>query len=1379
MTKRIALLLSFLLLLPLFSASAFAESADTVQVSYLGPEGTYTEEAAQFWFCSGETLNPRATVNDAIADLLSGEADFAVIPQENTLGGAVVNYVDALIAAEHACVVGEVVLPISQTLMGMPGAKIEDIKIVCSHAQGLTQSAAWRSEHLPDAETVEMSSTAAAASYVAEQGDQSIAAVAAPGAAPLYGLEVLAENVQITDANKTRFYVLSKRPLETEGLTRAVFVATCDGSRIDDILAAMRDAGLEIVSLHDRPEGSRLGRYHYVIEAENAEGITDAQVGTISALEGVRFAGRFNTAESSAAPAGIAGWSDDSPAMQSIVTFVENSVDETSEGYIPKQDRIAVFDMDGTLYGERFPTYFNDWLYIQRALHDESYEAPEELKAFAQAWEDKVLRGIPIEDFDAKERELGPKLYEGLTPEEYCEVVRSFKQLPVWGFEGMTYGEAFFQPMVSLVKYLYDNDYTVYIVSATYRDAVRVMTEGVLDEYIPRDHVIGTDLLYTASGDADKDSMFYELTPEDELVIAGELFLKNQKTNKAAMIQQEIGRMPVLAFGNSTGDFSMATYTLQNEKYGGRAYMLLCDDTERDYGSAETAASFKEKCDANGFYTVSMRDEFSTIYGNGVKKTEQQESGQEPALLSKYWAEGSEAAENLNAYLRDVTDASSPDYIPVEDRIAVFDLDGTLMCETYPFCFEYMVFSDFVLNHADEMPEDVVAVAQEIADAAGKEKPAGMSTRQAAAGAVAYQGMTMSEIAEMVRSFKESEAWGFDGMTRGEAFYKPMTELFDTLLENDFTVYIVTATERNIVRELIEGTLAIPPSHVIGTEYGYTATAQGEKADADYTFGPSDQIVFDGSYMGENAKTSKVDAIVREIGQQPVLAFGNSSGDVAMEIYTISNNPYKSAAYMVVADDEAREYGDAAGADEKKESYTKQGIGIISMRDDFKTIYGDGVQKTALPGVEETQEKAADDGAAMADEEQAYTLNKVVVLSRHNIRSPLSGSGSLLGDITPHKWFDWTSNPSELSLRGAMLETQMGQYFRLWLEDEGLFPENYRPEDGAVRFYANAKQRTQATARYFSAGLLPVADVPVESHAEYDTMDPTFNPVLTFCTDEYAEDVMAQIAEKGGVAGLESIHAGLTDAIELLMDVTDMDESEAYKEGRFSDLLADETTIKLELGKEPGMTGPIKTATSVADALTFQYYEMADDKAAAFGHDLTRDDWLKIHSIVDTYTGTLFETPLLAVNVAHPLLEEIRAELTTEGRKFSFLCGHDSNVASVLAALGVEEYELPDTVEPKTPIGVKLVIETWSSKDGEACAKVRLVYQSTEQLRGIMPLSLDNPPVSVDIDLPGLERNADGYYRLDDVLSCLQIAIDAYDELIQTYSEDAEMPAAA
>ena len=230
-------------------------------------------------------------------------------------------------------------------------------------------------------------------------------------------------------------------------------------------------------------------------------------------------------------------------------------------------------------------------------------------------------------------------------------------------------------------------------------------------------------------------------------------------------------------------------------------------------------------------------------------------------------------------------------------------------------------------------------------DAAGKEKPDGMSTRQAAAGAIAYRGMTMDELAEMVEEFKGSEAWGFTGMTRGEAWYRPMVELVETLQENGFTVYIVTATERNIVRQIIAGVLNIPPSHVIGTEYGYTASGQAESADTDYTFQASDRVVFDGSYSGENAKMSKVDAIVREIGQQPVLAFGNSSGDLAMEIYTISGNPYKSGAYMVLADDEEREYGDAESAAGKRADYEALGIHVISMKDDFRTIYGDGVEK--------------------------------------------------------------------------------------------------------------------------------------------------------------------------------------------------------------------------------------------------------------------------------------------------------------------------------------------------------------------------------------------------------------------------------------------------
>ena len=401
-----------------------------------------------------------------------------------------------------------------------------------------------------------------------------------------------------------------------------------------------------------------------------------------------------------------------------------------------------------------------------------------------------------------------------------------------------------------------------------------------------------------------------------------------------------------------------------------------------------------------------------------------------------------------------------------------------------------------------------------------------------------------------------------------------------------------------------------------------------------------------------------------------------------------------------------------------------------------------------------------------------YQLKQVVVLSRHNIRSPLSEKGSLLGDITPHEWFEWTSKTGELSLRGAMLETTMGQYFRLWLEKEGLFPENYIPKDGAVRFYANSLQRTQATARYFSAGLLPVAVVPVERHMEYNQLDSVFLPIINFMNDDYAKDVEAELVTLSGGKSLDAYRDNLSSAISLLMDVTDMKDSEAYASGKYGDLLTDETGLSLEEGSEPKLTGPIKTALSVADALVLQYYEEPDDLKAAFGHKLTEDDWKSISRILSTYEEILFASPKLAPNLAHPILKEIYAELNAQGREFSFLCGHDSTITAFLAALGVNDYELPGAIEPTTPIGTKVVFERWVNGKGESFFKVELIYQSVEQLRSIQPLSLDTPPMIVPISFAGVEANEDGLVAEKDLMNLLKEKIDALDKIMDEYAEE-------
>ncbi len=269
---------------------------ENARVSYLGPAGTYTEEAAKLFFGESCELSPQKTVDDAIAELNAGNADYAVIPQENTIGGAVTNYIDALLAQEDVYVTGEVVLPISQTLMGVKGATLDDIKTVCSHAQGIAQSEKWRSQNLPNAVTEEKESTAAAAGFVAEQGDKSYAAIAAPGAAELYGLEILAENVQISMENKTRFYVLSK--IKAEGVhTNAVFTAKCPANKVDDLIVDIHESGLELTAIHARPEGSYLGSYNYIIEVEDEDGITEEQINAADGADGVHFLGCFDVTQ--------------------------------------------------------------------------------------------------------------------------------------------------------------------------------------------------------------------------------------------------------------------------------------------------------------------------------------------------------------------------------------------------------------------------------------------------------------------------------------------------------------------------------------------------------------------------------------------------------------------------------------------------------------------------------------------------------------------------------------------------------------------------------------------------------------------------------------------------------------------------------------------------------------------------------------------------------------------------------------------------------------------------------------------------------------------------------------------------------------------------
>ena len=269
------------LLLMLFS------SVVSANVGYLGPAATYTEEAAILFFGDKETFVPMKTVPETLAAVKSGEFRYAVVPVENTVGGPVFNYLDGVINDPAFVIVGEVNLPIRQTLMAVPGTVLSDIKTILSHPQGIAQGKDWLRVNLPDAKLIEVSSTAEGARKVAAGGDKSVAAIASPQAAVTYKLAVMAKQIEVTKTNVTRFWIVTSKPFQKFGQTRTILTAQGAASALPGLLKDLDRAGYTLVSVHDRPAKTLLGEYVYVLEM-NGDGRREA-LGEVIAKNSAKF----------------------------------------------------------------------------------------------------------------------------------------------------------------------------------------------------------------------------------------------------------------------------------------------------------------------------------------------------------------------------------------------------------------------------------------------------------------------------------------------------------------------------------------------------------------------------------------------------------------------------------------------------------------------------------------------------------------------------------------------------------------------------------------------------------------------------------------------------------------------------------------------------------------------------------------------------------------------------------------------------------------------------------------------------------------------------------------------------------------------------------
>ncbi len=318
-------------------------------------------------------------------------------------------------------------------------------------------------------------------------------------------------------------------------------------------------------------------------------------------------------------------WNQDSPALQQLKSFVARVTDAESADFVPVKDRIATFDVDGTLLCETSPYYCNWWFTFHRYLHDDTYTPDPADRAFMQEMEDFVIANHDSKpEWGDPQQELQAKAFRGMTSEEYSAYMLNYLETePVLGFTNLTWGTALFWPMIEVVSYLVANDFRVFLCSGVDRDFARVFTKDIYE--IPSYQMMTSDVYYVMQGQdewTERPNMESYAFTAGERVERGDFKQLCTAANKVVYMRRELGTKPILSWGNSTGDFPMFHYTNLDNPLPHISFCQLCDDTIREQGNPAKAERCRKACEENGWVGVSMRDEWATIYGDDVVRTE-------------------------------------------------------------------------------------------------------------------------------------------------------------------------------------------------------------------------------------------------------------------------------------------------------------------------------------------------------------------------------------------------------------------------------------------------------------------------------------------------------------------------------------------------------------------------------------------------------------------------------------------------------------------------------------------------------------------------------------------------------------------------------------
>ncbi len=358
-----------------------------------------------------------------------------------------------------------------------------------------------------------------------------------------------------------------------------------------------------------------------------------------------------------------------------------------------------------------------------------------------------------------------------------------------------------------------------------------------------------------------------------------------------------------------------------------------------------------------------------------------------------------------------------------------------------------------------------------------------------------------------------------------------------------------------------------------------------------------------------------------------------------------------------------------------------------------------------------------------------YELEKVLIFSRHGLRSPVEKDPQEMAKYSPYAWAKWNVPSGYLTAKGTVLETYFGQYLGQWLADKRLLTTERCASGEGIFAYANAVQRTVATGQAIVAGAFAGCNVQLQHRGEIGSeKDPIF-------TTKVHNPSKALIESAKNNVDLTALQKKLAPNYALLSEIIDYKNSPNCLQKDECDLGGKVGEYSIKDGKSVKITGAISTGKKIVSALLLAHYVGKPDAEIANGRVDSQEKWRAINEIKNEYYRTLFKNnEALAQNVSYPLLAFIQQKLNSEN-KINLLVGHDSNIVALLAALGVN-----------IPIGGKLLFEVWKHKpSGKLKFKLDYVYQTTEQLINITPLSLATPPKQTALTLEACTKDEDGF----------------------------------